>query len=196
VVTVSIGVLAAEAIRFAPRLPDPVLRAIDAVPLGRAEKVHLAFDRDPFPELPHHYRLCGDGGEALAFHVKPFGRAMVTLFSGGDAAGALGALAPADRVAFARERLAAEFGAEAARRVTAARPTGWAADERVRGAYGVTRPGRFADRRGFDEAPGGRLFFAGEACSARSFGTAHGADETGVAAARRAAAAIRGEERP
>ena len=67
-----------------------------------------------------------------------------------------------------------------------------ARDPLARGSYSYARPDK-ADNRAALAAPvDGRLFFAGEACSKASFSTAHGAYQTGIAAADEAIAALRG----
>jgi monoamine oxidase len=59
----------------------------------------------------------------------------------------------------------------------------WAVDPYARGSYSYAVPGA-ADQRAVLAAPvDQRLFFAGEACSRHDFSTAHGAYNTGVAAA-------------
>jgi monoamine oxidase len=60
----------------------------------------------------------------------------------------------------------------------------------IGGGYSHALPGR-ADQRGVLAAPvDDRIFFAGEACSASDFSTAHGALETGLRAAHAAIASL------
>jgi monoamine oxidase len=85
------------------------------------------------------------------------------------------------------------FGADFARRVAPLAQHRWGADPFARGSYSYASPGR-ADARAALAAPvDGRLLFAGEACSAASYSTAHGAYRTGVAAADEAIAALRAQ---
>ena len=67
--------------------------------------------------------------------------------------------------------------------------TDWSGDPRSRGAYSHALPGHVAARATLAR-PEGRLLFAGEACSADAYSTAHGAYETGVAAAEAALALL------
>jgi monoamine oxidase len=60
----------------------------------------------------------------------------------------------------------------------------------VGGAYSHALPGRSAARAVLAAPVEGRLFFAGEACSAVDFTAAHGAHATGTAAAGAALAAL------
>src|SRR5439155_2451169 len=85
--------------------------------------------------------------------------------------------------AFARDELAAVFGSAFAGKIEAIAESHWASAPHTGGAYSHALVGA-ADARGRLASPvGNRLFFAGEACSPHAFSTAHGAWETGVAAA-------------
>ena len=46
IVTVSNNVLACDAIRFSPSIPAPYREAFENIPLGGAEKIAIAFDKD------------------------------------------------------------------------------------------------------------------------------------------------------
>jgi monoamine oxidase len=59
----------------------------------------------------------------------------------------------------------------------------WHADPFARGSYSYAKPGSAGCRAVLAAPVGGRLFFAGEACSPHFFSTAHGAYESGAAAA-------------
>jgi len=59
----------------------------------------------------------------------------------------------------------------------------WRQDEFARGSYSYALPGHADDRARLAEPVDDRLFFAGEATSPNFFSTAHGAYETGAAAA-------------
>ncbi|MDI1347357.1 MAG: FAD-dependent oxidoreductase, partial [Pseudolabrys sp.] len=68
-------------------------------------------------------------------------------------------------------------------------------DPYARGSYSYAMPGAAGERAVLAAAVDDRLFFAGEACSAHDFSTAHGGYLTGVAAADQAIAARRREAR-
>ena len=112
--------------------------------------------------------------------MRPFGRPIIETFLGGDHAKALEG---ADAAAFAIEELSALLGADFARGLTPIATTRWAAEPTIGGSYSHALPGR-ADARATLAAPiSQQLCFAGEACSPTSFSTAHGAWESGLAAA-------------
>ena len=56
-------------------------------------------------------------------------------------------------------------------------------DEFARGGYSHALPGHADARAALASSVDNRIFFAGEACSRHFFSTAHGAWETGIAAA-------------
>ena len=66
----------------------------------------------------------------------------------------------------------------------------WARDPFALGSYSYGNPGAHAMRACLAAPVDGRLFFAGEHCSAADFSTAHGAYRTGVKAAEEAIKAL------
>ncbi|MDX7952992.1 NAD(P)/FAD-dependent oxidoreductase [Lichenihabitans sp. Uapishka_5] len=182
VVTVSSTCLAEEVIRFDPPLPDKQ-EAAAGVPLGVANKVYLDIAE---PEaLPAEVYLHGamDRVDTGAYALKPFGRPWIEGYYGGTLARAIEAMTPEAAAAFAIDELVGIFGADLRRHLRLRVRSVWAGNPWARGSYSYARPGH-ADARAVLAAPvGDRLFFAGEACSRHRFSTAHGAYETGVAAA-------------
>ncbi len=182
IVTVSTDVLAGGAITFTPALLGKREAAAD-LPLGLADKLFLGLDGAQ--DLPAEaYRLGSPHRAATgAYHIRPFGRPIVECFYGGRLArdledGGIDAFS-----AFAREELAGLFGSKVAPRLTPLVATAWAREPHILGSYSYARPGK-ADSRAILAAPvENRLFFAGEATSPERFTTAHGAYESGVAAA-------------
>jgi monoamine oxidase len=190
IVTVPSALIAEEAIRFDPPLPEKVAAAA-GLPLGLANKVMLALDR---PEtLPAEARLFGgiDRPATGSYHLRPFGRPLIEGYFGGELARELETAGEEAFAAFAIDEIAAQLGGDMRARLRPLAVTAWAGDPFARGSYSYGRPGQ-ADQRAVLARPvDGRLFFAGEACSRESFSTAHGAYETGVDAAKLALAAVR-----
>jgi monoamine oxidase len=185
IVTVSTGVLAAEGISFAPKLPSDLQAAIHSLPMGLLTKVALPA---PAPEtlgLPQDALLLQRGGR-MTFNAWPQGRLYVTGFMGGRLAWSL---AGDDRAAaaLAREELASMLGA---RWNGSAVVTAWGSDQLHRGAYAYAGPGDANQRAVLAAAfPGERLLFAGEACRTDGLaGTVGGAFLSGRDAADRLAA--------
>ena len=186
ILTPSTDVLLSGGLRLDPAMPDDLADALAGVPLGAANKVALAFDRDVFG-LEHatavHQPAAPDG---CNFQIRPFGRNMAIAHSGGPLARALEQAGPDVMTAFARDQLSAMFGSTLERHLRASATTAWGRDPWIRGGYSVCRPGRAHDRERLLHPVEERIWLAGEACSLRAFGTVGGAHASGVAAARSA----------
>jgi monoamine oxidase len=186
IVTVSTGVLAAGGIAFDPVLPGTVRDAIDGLPMGLLSKVALVW-QGPAPEpLSVQHRVARRDDPAMFFQAWPFGRRHVIGFVGGPVAWDLAREGEAAGEAFARAHWAGLMGADMARRLGAARLSGWADDPCHRGAYAYAKPGQ-AGARAVLGTPlaGGRLVFAGEAvCVDGLAGTVGGAWLSGRRAAK------------
>jgi monoamine oxidase len=188
IVTLPTNVLASGSVRFTPDLPDK-LDAAAGLPLGLADKVWLALERPD--DFPVETRLFGrtDRTGTGAYHVRPLGRPVIEAYFGGRLARRLEKEGEGASAAFAIEEISAQLGAGLKTRLQPLASTAWASDPFARGSYSHALPGRAGARAVLSQPIDDRLFFAGEACSAGSFSTAHGAYETGVAAAE---AAMRG----
>jgi monoamine oxidase len=182
IVTVPSAVLAAERIAFTPALPDKI-SAARGLPLGLADKLFLSLDGAD--ALEKETRLFGrtDRKGTGGYHVRPFGRPLIEGYFAGGLAAELEAGGDGAFFDFAVSELVGLFGSDFARRLKPITVHRWAHDPYALGSYSFALPG-FADCRQTLAAPvDNRLFFAGEACSAHDFSTAHGGYFTGVAAA-------------
>lgn len=194
IVTLPASLIALEALSFHPALPDKSAAAA-GLPLGAANKLTLAGDP---AELPPEGHFLGEpfAGRTGAWQTRPFGLPLIEGYFGGALARELEAGGESAFLDFARDELARFFGARFAQRLRVVGATAWTGDPFSRGAYSYASPG-CADNRARLAAPvDGRIFFAGEACSIGSFSTAHGAYETGRAAARGAIAALKAKGAP
>jgi monoamine oxidase len=161
ILTVPVGVLAAESIRFSPLLPVATQDAIGGLPMGALSKVALAFDGERFgwPSPSDAYAIDAN----MNFEFWPFDRNVVIATFGGDTARSIVELGEEDAVAAVLDDLVAIIGAQARRHVVGGRLSGWWMDPHARGSYAVAMPGRRSARRALAEPVGGRLFIAGEA---------------------------------
>lgn len=184
IVTLPSDLLAAEALRFSPALPDKTAAAA-ALPLGLADKLFVRVA--DAADLPIERRLYGATEGAIAsFHLRPFGSDLIEVYVGGALAGALEDGDGRTMFAFAADQLAARLGGNIRKRLSFVAASAWARDPLSRGAYSHARVGA-SDMRSMLAAPvDSRLFFAGEATSRHDFSTAHGAYRTGVRAAEEA----------
>jgi monoamine oxidase len=192
IVTVSTAVLANGAIRFDPALPDWKRSAVEAVPMGAANKVGFALRRDVLGDPPGRFSIfSSDKADAMHFHVRPCGDKVVGAYVGGRVCDALEKDGPAAMTALARERLKAIFGADIEKEIAGSVATAWRGDPEIGGGYSGARPGQAHRRADLARPLDGRLFFAGEATSLDFYSTAHGAYFSGLAAAQAAGAAVR-----
>ena len=182
IVSVSTSVLASGAIRFDPPT-DPHLHAASRLPLGLADKVYLSI-ADP-ESVPSESHLLGrfDSVRTGSYYLRPFGRPVVEGFFGGAIAYELEAAGEPAAIAFAIDQLRDLLGADFARGLAPLAVTTWGREPTILGSYSHALPGS-ADARAILARPvSPRLCFAGEACSPQDFSTAHGAWESGIAAA-------------
>ncbi|GAA0460108.1 MULTISPECIES: flavin monoamine oxidase family protein [Sphingomonas] len=188
IVTVATPVLARGGIALPARY-DARCHAAAQLPLGLANKLFLRLEE---PEaVPPDSHLLGNphASETGSYYLRPFGRPVVECFFGGSGAAALEVAGPDTTATFAREELGALLGTEFARGLRLIAASAWGQADGFGGSYSHALPGH-ADARAVLASPDDRLFFAGEACSASDFSTAHGALATGEAAAEAALAAL------
>lgn len=165
IVTVSVGVLRAEAIRFEPPLPLATLQALEALPMGHFNKVILEFD-GPLPGLdPLGWLMEAEApaGRALRFLCHPFGAPMVIALAGGAFGEALSRGPEADSVQEVLARLDACVGGLGRRQLRRGMVTAWSTDPLFDGAYACLLPGGGAAREALALPVDERLHFAGEA---------------------------------
>ena len=182
IVTVPTCILSAGGLKFRPRLPDKI-EAAAVLPLGLADKLYLRIDSaEEFPKDSHLYGAL-DRVQTCSYHVRPFGRPLIEVYSGGQFARELEAEGEAAFASFAIGQLAALLGEGIRKRLHPIAATAWARDPYALGSYSHAMPGHAEARTVLAAPVDGRLFFAGEACMVHDFSTAHGAYRSGVAAA-------------
>lgn len=186
IVTLPTNVLAEEAVRFVPALPDKLAMAA-GLPLGIANKLFLAIDGPGEPA--EAYRHLVGSTERVAtgnYQIRPHGWPMISCYFGGRLATDLERAGAATMADFAVRELVAIYGNDLKRRLRPLASSAWVGDPYARGSYSSALPGHADDREAYAAPVDGRIFFAGEACSRDHFGTAHAAFTSGVAAAEQA----------
>lgn len=193
ILTLPTSVIASEAVRFDPPLPD-LIEAAAGAPLGLASKLHMAVDgADDFPK---DSQLWGrtDTSQTGGYHLRPFGRPMIEGYFGGDLAWGLEAEGPEAFFDFAATELADLLGSSFRRRLTPLATSMWGAEPFSMGAYSHVLPGQGDPETGararLRQPIENRIFIAGEATSRGFYGTAHGAWEEGERAAVEAMTAL------
>jgi len=182
IIAIPSSLLAKELIAFTPALPQKT-QAAQGLPLGLDDKLFISLDGAG--EFDRDVRLFGhtDRAATAVYHFRPFGRPQIEAYFGGPLAWELEANGDGAFFDRAAAELTGLFGNDFKRRLKPLHIHRWGADPFSHGSYSFALPG-CADYRQVLAAPvDGRLFFAGEACSAGDFSTAHGAWQTGVSAA-------------
>jgi monoamine oxidase len=192
VVTVPTAAIAEQHLVFDPALPDKIAAAA-GLPLGLANKLFLRFD-GRLPDSEDELFLIGSTTrrETMSYQVRPQSRPRIHCFFGGRFAAQLERDGIAAMAAFAADELAALFGNDIRRQLSPIKASGWRGDRFARGSYSYALPGHADDRAVLATPVDNRLFFAGEATHPYYFSTAHGAYESGTAAAEAALASLRG----
>ena len=182
IVTVPTNLIAAEAIRFHPALPDK-LDAAAHLPLGLADKVMLALE--DAEALPKEGNLRGATmrTEMGTYHLRPFGQPCIEGFFGGRFARQLEDAGDGAIAAASIDEIASFLGNDIRRKLKPLKESRWAHDPYARGSYSHALPGHSGKRAVLAAPVDGRLFFAGEATSPNFFSTAHGARDSGERAA-------------
>ncbi|MBV9232566.1 MAG: FAD-dependent oxidoreductase [Candidatus Eremiobacteraeota bacterium] len=204
VIALPVGVLRhaspESGVTLEPPLPPNKQRALGGIEMGEVMKVALWF-RTPFWERVAEGRY-RDGGffqaQTHAFPTYwtqyPQRRSLVVAWAGGPRAIALRDRPYQELLSTACEGFGALFGeADLARsEFQFGIMHDWTRDPFARGAYSYVRVGALTARRELAQPIDGTLFFAGEATSLDDQGgTVNGALESGLRAAREAAAALR-----
>lgn len=191
IVTISSNVLARGDIRFSTALDDH-LHAAARLPLGLDNKAFLALSEpDAVPAESHLLGQLDRAGTG-SYYLRPFGRPVIEAFFGGALARELEAAGNAATIDFVREELRGLLGARFVQSLTPLAVTRWAAEPTILGSYSHAEPGHADARAVLARPPSTQLCFAGEACSAHDYSTAHGAWQTGVDAADWIAASLPG----
>jgi len=190
IVTLPSNLIAANEDLFRPLLPEKTAAAA-GLPLGLADKLFLSLSEGE--EFEPESRVFGrtDRTATAAYHFRPFGRSQIEAYFGGAWAAELEAGGEGAFFDFAVAELTAIFGGAFARRIKPLALHRWGSDPLARGSYSCALPGK-ADCRALLAGPvDDRLFFAGEACSIDGYSTAHGAYQSGVAAAEQTIVTLR-----
>lgn len=184
-------------IAVSPGLPPALQQAFDDVPMGYYEKIAFAFDAPVLSDLGVGYAdLLEDkaaGTPPLNIEVHPFGRPILVSHLAGSA---VAGTTPEARIDLLETAVTRAFGSDVTRRITRRTTTSWTADPFINGAYSCARPGKAHQRAVFADPVHDRLFLAGEHTHPHYFATAHGAYETGLVAAAKAARLLGRPELP
>lgn len=188
IVTVSIGVLAADALAFDPVLPESHTKALAGLEMGHTAKIGVLFGRDVFGDFAANSVTFPDRNQRLMplVQTRPWNNAnFAILIVGGDEVADMERRGANED--YAREQIAFMYGSDTAKAITKTFSSSWNTNPLTRGGYSSAVPGGAPGRKVLAEQPlGDRVFFAGEATSTTQHSSIHGAYLSGQDAAHRA----------
>lgn len=203
VVTVSTGVLAAQKIKFTPRLPDWKWEAIRALPMGLLNKVVIQLregglsgeksdqwvlaQSNPSSIRPGEQTVKLTAPSVMSFLVKPHGAPLIIGFYGADQARHFEERGAEAALAHAKGTLTQMYGAQFSSFVDDARSavTEWGKDPWTLGSYSAALPHQSSQHAALARPVADKVFFAGEACGPPELnGSLGAAYVSGLSAAR------------
>ena len=187
VITLPLGVLQHNDVRFIPELPKEKRNAISKLGMGVLNKCYLRFSHAFWPDdmdwLEYISAKHGEWTEWVSFQ-RAVKLPILLGFNAADRGRDIEGWSDGQIVASAMETLQTIFGAEIPQPIDY-QITRWASDPFTRGSYSYNAIGSSPEMRGALANPvNGQFFFAGEATHRDYFGTAHGAYLSGLRAAR------------
>lgn len=186
-VTVSIGVLKADVIRFTPPLPADKRAALDGLEMGFIAKILMRYDEPFWPQDTSN--VLSDGDPQLwwmpgATRPQEDTDAVVIGFASNTFQERVVGMTEAQIREVAAGELERIFGpAASVSNLAGFSYEDWSANEWVRGGYAYVRTGRFGVRPVLAAPVDDRLFFAGEATDQVAPTTTHAAVRSGQRAA-------------
>jgi monoamine oxidase len=186
VVTLPLGVLKSQRVRFTPALPGDKQQAITRLGMGVLNKCYLRFEEAFWPAdvdwLEYVAANPGEWAEWVSFQ-RVAQQPILLGFNAADQGRKIEAWSDQAMVTSAMETLKTIFGADIPDPIDF-QITRWASDPFAFGSYSYNALGSTPQDRESLAAPvGDQLFFAGEATDPDYFGTTHGAYLSGLRAA-------------
>lgn len=187
VITLPLGVLQHNDVRFVPDLPEEKRNAISKLGMGVLNKCYLRFAQAFWPHdmdwLEYVSAQHGEWTEWVSFQ-RAVQLPILLGFNAADRGREIEAWSDGQIVASAMETLKTIFGANIPHPIDY-QITRWASDPFARGSYSYNAIGSTPKMRDALAKPlNGKLFFAGEATNRDYFGTAHGAYLSGLRVAK------------
>ena len=189
ILTVSVGVLAAERIKFTPALPVEKQEAIDDIDMAVMNYIGLLFSEDIFgfgPDTYIYQQQIDEGG--VGYLTNTHHSNLTYGYVGGSQAKALEREPMETVVNYGLDGLKSMLGNDIEKRFVKGFATACGKVPLFDGAYSTVRPGKSSARAVLGGALAGRLFFSGEATHPVQASTVNGGLESGRKAATRAAA--------
>ena len=192
ILTVSVGVLAAERIKFTPALPLEKLEAIDAIDMAVMNYIGLLFSEDIFGFGPDTYVYQQQTDETGVGYLTNTNHSNLTYgYVGGSQAKALEQESMETVIAYGLDGIKSMLGNDIEKRFLKGFATACGKIPLFDGAYSAIRPGRSAARAVLGTTLAEKLFFSGEATHRTQASSVNGGLESGRDSANQAAAYIK-----
>ena len=192
ILTVSVGVLAAERIKFTPTLPVEKQEAIDDIDMAVMNYIGLLFSEDIFGFGPDTYVYQEQTDETGVGYLTNTHHSNLTYgYVGGSQAKALEEEPMETVVNYGLDGLKSMLGNDIEKRFVKGFATACGKVPLFDGAYSTVRPGRSAARAILGRTLAEKLFFSGEATHTIQASTVNGGLESGREAAAQTVAYLR-----
>ncbi|KAJ0975694.1 hypothetical protein J5N97_017659 [Dioscorea zingiberensis] len=183
VITVPLGVLKANSIKFEPRLPEWKEEAIADIAIGTENKIALHFDKVFWPNV-EFLGVVSSTSYGCSYFLnlhKATGHPVLVYMPAGRLAHDIAKMSDKAAASFAFSQLK-EILPDASEPIQYL-VSHWGTDVNSLGSYSYGAVGKAYDLHEKLRVPVDNLFFAGEATSLKYTGTVHGAFSTGLMAA-------------
>ena len=192
ILTVSVGVLAAERIKFTPTLPVEKQEAIDDIDMAVMNYIGLLFSEDIFGFGSDTYVYQQQIDETGVGYLTNTNHSNLTYgYVGGSQAKALEQESMETAIAYGLDGIKSMLGNDIEKRFVKGFATACGKIPLFDGAYSAVRPGRSAARAVLGRTLAEKLFFSGEATHRTQASTVNGGLDSGLDSANQAAAYIK-----
>ena len=192
ILTVSVGVLAAERIKFTPTLPVEKQEAIDDIDMAIMNYIGLLFSEDIFGFGSDTYVYQQQIDETGVGYLTNTNHSNLTYgYVGGSQAKALEQESMETAIAYGLDGIKSMLGNDIEKRFVKGFATACGKIPLFDGAYSAVRPGRSAARAVLGRTLAEKLFFSGEATHRVQASTVNGGLDSGRDSANQAAAYIK-----
>ena len=192
ILTVSVGVLAAERIKFTPTLPVEKQEAINAIDMAVMNYIGLLFSEDVFGFGSDSYVYQQQTDETGVGYLTTTKNSNLTYgYVGGSQAKALERESMDTVIAYGLDGIKSMLGNDVENRFLKGFATACGKIPLFDGAYSAVRPGKSGARAILGRTLAEKLFFAGEATHGTQASTVNGGLESGRDSANQAAAYIK-----
>jgi monoamine oxidase len=192
ILTVSVGVLAKNHIKFTPELPVEKQEAIDGIDMGVMDYIGLQFTEDVFGFGADVYVDQQQQDEnGVGYMANMSDTNLVYAYVGGDQAKALENEGVDAAVAYGLDGMKSMLGNDIEKKFIKGYATATGKWPNFEGSYSTAKPGKQPMRGVLRQTVAEKLFFSGEACHPTQWATVNGGLNAGKDSAKQAARYIK-----